>query len=216
MIEKLTCLICLFFVATMANRMTTEKEKRQFSLFSIVTFKNDECQAVSTSGLKGVCMTATECSSTGTSDGNCASAFGVCCVVKVSTCGSSVSKNASYIDNPSYPSAYTTTGSCSYTVKACSTDICQVRLDFFKVVLQQPKSTKGSCTNTYATITPGASGVTKFNNAPILCGTLTGQHLYIDSGRSSSTAATLKITLSAASDNYWRIKVFSNSMLEFE
>ena len=44
------------------------------------------------------------------------------------------------------------------------------------MVLQQPKSTKGSCTNTYAAITPGASGVTKFNNAPVLCGTLTGQH----------------------------------------
>jgi len=207
MFEKLTFLIFLFFVSTMANKMKTEKEERQFSLFSIVTFKNDECSAVSTSGLKGVCMTATECSSTGTADGNCASAFGVCCVIKVSTCGSSVSKNCSYIDNPSYPSAYTTTGDCSYTVTRCSTEICQVRLDFFKVVLQQPTSTTGSCTNTYTTITPGASGVTKFNNPPNLCGTLTGQHLYIDAGRSSSTVATLKITLASASDNYWRIKV---------
>ena len=119
-------------------------------------------------------------------------------------------QNASYIDNPSYPTAYSTTGSCSYTVTRCSTgivpvhtadrffkihlyfasivmplfvtkyiqisDICQVRLDFFKVVLQQPTSTTGSCTNTYTTITPGATGVTAYNRPPSLCGTLTDQH----------------------------------------
>lgn len=206
MIEKLPFVI-FFFALSSANEIAKGKLSRQFSLFSIVTFKNDECSAVSTAGLKGVCMTSTECSSSGTADGNCASAFGVCCVVKVSTCGSSVSKNCSYIDNPSYPSAYTTTGDCSYTVTRCSTEICQVRLDFFKVVLQQPASATGSCTNTYTTITPGATGSTAYNTPPKLCGTLTNQHLYIDSGRTVSTVATIKITLASASDNYWRIKV---------
>merc|ERR1712020_188127 len=206
MIEKISFLVCLFVLSS-ANEIATEKDSRQFSLFSIVTFKNDACAAVSTAGLKGVCMTATECSSSGTADGNCASAFGVCCVIKVSTCGGSVTKNASYIDNPSYPTAYSTTGSCSYTVTRCSTEICQVRLDFFKVVLQQPASTTGSCTNTYTTITPGASGVTAYNRPPTLCGTLTDQHLYIDSGRTTSTIVTIKFTLASASDNYWRIKV---------
>ena len=120
-------------------------------------------------------------------------------------------------------------------------EICQVRLDFFKVVLQQPKSTTGSCTNTYTTITPGASGVTAYNRPPALCGTLTDQHckntilslrtitilpnsfqftlnkstnknlfftfqVYLDSGRSTSTIATIKITLASASDNYWRVR----------
>merc|ERR1739844_487658 len=206
MIEKISFLVCLFVLSS-ANEIATEKDSRQFSLFSIVTFKNDACSAVSTAGLKGVCMTSTECSSSGTADGNCASAFGVCCVIKVSTCGGSVTKNASYIDNPSYPTAYSTTGSCSYTVTRCSTDICQVRLDFFKVVLQQPTSTTGSCTNTYTTITPGATTVTAYNRPPALCGTLTDQHLYIDSGRTVSTIATIKFTLASASDNYWRIKV---------
>ena len=55
-------------------------------------------------------------------------------------------------------------------------EICQVRLDFFKVVLQQPTSTTGSCTNTYTTITPGATGTTAYNKPPALCGTLTDQH----------------------------------------
>ena len=120
-------------------------------------------------------------------------------------------QNCSYIENPSYPSAYTTTGDCSFTVTRCSTgtyyyiccnktkliifqspifvpccikscfvlEICQVRLDFFKAVLQQPTSTTGSCTKTYTTITPGASGTTKYNTPPTLCGTLTGQHCKI-------------------------------------
>jgi len=152
-------------------------------------------------------MTATECSSSGTADGNCASAFGVCCVMKTSTCGGSVSKNCSYIENPSYPSAYTTTGDCSFTVTRCSTEICQVRLDFFKAVLQQPTSSTGSCTKTYLAITPGASGVTKYNKPPTLCGTLTNQHLYLDSGRTASTIATVKLTIDTSADNYWRIKV---------
>merc|ERR1739844_97934 len=206
MIEKISFLVCLFVLSS-ANEIATEKDSRQFSLFSIVTFRNDACSAVSTAGLTGVCMTTTECSSTGTSDGNCASGFGVCCITKTSTCGGSVSQNCSYIENPSYPSAYSTTGSCSYTVSRCSTEICQVRLDFFKVVLQQPTSTTGSCTNTYTTITPGATGVTAYNRPPALCGTLTDQHLYIDSGRTVTTIATIKFTLASASDNYWRIKV---------
>jgi len=206
MLDRIAFFISLF-VWSSANEIATPKDSRQFSLFSIVTFKNDECSATSTAGLKGVCMTSTECSSIGTADGNCASAFGVCCIVKTSTCGGSVSKNCSYLENPSYPSAYTTTGDCSFTITRCSTEICQVRLDFFKAVLQQPASATGSCTSTYTAITPGASGVTAYNTPPTLCGTLTGQHLYIDSGRSASTIATIKFTIAISADNYWRIKV---------
>ena len=123
-------------------------------------------------------------------------------------------QNVSYIENPSYPSSYSTTGSCSYTVTRCSTgkfckirgnycdyinfisefqpafynlitisyfilEICQVRLDMFKVVLQQPASATGSCTKTYTTITPGASGNTAYTKPPTLCGTLTDQHCKI-------------------------------------
>ena len=127
-------------------------------------------------------------------------------------------------------------------------EICQVRLDFFKVVLQQPTSTTGSCTNTYTTITPGATGTTAYNKPPALCGTLTDQHctnttiltfrtkkfsihiniicrhlvrfslrlihshesifyilVYLDSGRTATTIATIKFTLASASDNYWRV-----------
>ena len=45
--------------------------------------------------------------------------FGVCCVFMTSTCGASVSQNCSYIKNPGYPSAFTSTSSCSYSINKC-------------------------------------------------------------------------------------------------
>jgi len=187
---------------------TKDKQARQFSLFSIVTFKNDQCTTAG--GLKGTCMTSSECTGTGTASGNCAASFGVCCYIKVSTCGDTVSRNCTYIESPSYPSDYTTTGDCSYTVNRCQDDICQIRLDFTAVSLQQPKvstgTTNGDCSDTILDITGGLTANSIFSNPPNLCGTLTGQHVYIDSGR-ASTAATLKFTLATSASNSWRIKV---------
>jgi len=180
---------------------------RQFSLFSIVSFKQQECSAVSTTDLKGTCMTATECSSQsgGVADGNCAAAFGVCCVVSVSTCGSSITQNCSYIENPSYPGTWSTTGDCAYTVTRCQDDICQIRLDFLAATLQQP-STVGVCTNMQLIIASGSTSQSFTTNPPQLCGTLTGQHLYVDSGRASS-AATITFSIDTAAANSWRVKV---------
>ena len=55
-------------------------------------------------------------------------------------------------------------------------DICQLRLDFFKVVLQQPAVATGSCTDTYLTTTAGTTTASFQNTPPVLCGTLTDQH----------------------------------------
>jgi len=189
-----------------------KRDPKQFSLFSIVTFKNAECSSASTSGLKGVCMTASECNDKGYSDGNCAASFGVCCIQRVSSCGGEVSSNCTYIDNPSYPSTYTSTSSCSYTVKRCQDDICQIRLDFFKAILMQPQTAApnvGICSDTILKITGGTSSDSIINKPPDLCGILTDQHVYIDSGR-AATAATLAFTFGSAgtsSANVWRIKV---------
>ena len=46
--------------------------------------------------------------------------FGVCCIFLVSATGSTISQNCSYIRNPGYPSAYTSTSSVSYTINKCS------------------------------------------------------------------------------------------------
>ena len=102
----------------------------QFSLFSIVQFPNDECTSSSSSTTLGTCLTSSECANNGGSaDGSCASGFGVCCVISTSTCGTSVSTNITYIRNPSYPSSVTltSTGTCSFTVKKVSDDVCQLR-----------------------------------------------------------------------------------------
>ena len=62
------------------------------------------------------------------------SRFGVCCVFMVTACGSTVSQNCSYIKNPSYPSAYTATTSCQYTIQKC--DSCKLynNIHFSKLV----------------------------------------------------------------------------------
>ena len=64
---------------------------------------------------------------------------------------------------------------------SCFPDICQIRLDFTAVDLQQPSSTAGAtttgdCVDTILAITPGTSSSSIFNKHPDLCGTLTGQH----------------------------------------
>ena len=40
---------------------------------------------------------------------------------RVSSCSSSVKKNCTYVQNPGYSSAYTTSGACSYTVVPLNT-----------------------------------------------------------------------------------------------
>ena len=42
-------------------------------------------------------------------------------IIRKSTCGDSITKNCTYIQNPSYSSVYTTSGSCAYTVTPLST-----------------------------------------------------------------------------------------------
>lgn len=204
--HRKTFSLTLCFVLTFVSAI--ERDQKHFSLFSVVTFKNEACSAVSTSGLIGTCTTREEC--TGTVDGNCAAGFGVCCVYTVSACSSSVTKNCTYIENPSYPTTYATAGTCAYTVTRTQDDICQIRLDFFDAVLMQPTATGGGatvCTNTILQVTAGTTSQSRPLLPPQVCGTLTGQHMYLDSGR-ATTAATLTYTFIAASTaNRWRIKV---------
>ena len=115
----------------------------------ILLYSFSQCTAKSDTTTYGTCFTSSECGSKGgTTDGNCASGFGVCCIFKwvflinakeafyievtiissliifhnfrVSSCSSSVTNNCTYIQNPSYPTTYTTTGSCKYTVTPVS------------------------------------------------------------------------------------------------
>jgi len=148
--------------------------------------------------MKGTCLAESECTSkSGTVDGNCAAGFGVCCSFTLSTCGSTVTQNCTYIQNPSYPTTFTTSGACAYTVTPLSSDICQLRLDFDNFDITEDTTT-GACTDTFE-----AKGPTG-RNPMSLCGTATGQHLYVEQGR-STTPTTLTFTI--ATGGTWKIKV---------
>jgi hypothetical protein len=149
--------------------------------------------------MSGTCYAETECASKGgTVNGNCAAGFGVCCTFALSSCGSSVTQNITYIQNPSYPTSYTTTGTCVYSVTPVSSDICQLRLDFDNFDLVE--TTTGVCTDSLT-----ISGPTG-RNPMDLCGTLTGFHVYVENGR-STTATTFTFTTASTSGISWRAKV---------
>lgn len=204
-----TCCISLGF------SMEEHRIDRMFSLFNVVKFKNSECQAVSSTQLQGVCYTETECKNKGgTSDGNCAAGFGVCCVFRVNTCPGTVTQNGTFLENPKYPTAMATAGACVYTVNRLQADICQIRLDFTKALLYQPVSTTGVCSYTAGAagdtlaIVPGATNLATNQKPPTLCGKLTGHHLYIDAGISTiNVAATVTFSIGKAATQYWRVKV---------
>merc|ERR1711963_804962 len=123
----------------------------------------------------------------GKADGNCAAGFGVCCTFTESTCGNTVSQNCSYIENPSFPTAYSTAGACEYTVSPLNSEICQLRLDFDNFGLGETATT-GVCTDSFdVTVSSGRDYQT-------ICGTLTGQKLTFTLAASGASAT-------------WRVKV---------
>lgn len=184
-------IVCLNGDVEDLKKVESDRTKKQFSLFTIVSFPNDQCSAKSssTTGIAyGTCLSSTECNSDGgTIDGNCASGFGVCCTFKKTSCGSTITKNCTYIQNPGYSSAYTTSGSCSYSVTPLSSSICQMRLDFKKFATTI--ATSGTCTDSF-----DITGPSNTNSLSVLCGTLTGQHIYFENAR-STTSSTLAFTI---------------------
>merc|ERR1712018_217856 len=187
----------LSYVRTETETSTNEKQGKVFSLFSVVTFPNSQCTAKSDTTEYGTCYTASECTSLGgTTDGNCAAGFGVCCIFSTSTCGTAITQNCTYIQNPSYPTTYTTTGSCTHAVTPVSSDICQMRLDFDNFDITE--TTAGVCTDSFAMT--GPSGQNPMN----LCGTLTDQHIYIENARYTTTTT---LTFTIVTGGTWKIKI---------
>merc|ERR1712223_1095239 len=110
------------------------RDERVLPLFAVVTFKNNKCTG--TNGLTGTCYSTTDCNSKGGStSGNCAAGFGVCCIVSITACGGTVSQNNTYIANSGYPATLASVTSCQFSVNYCNSNICQLRLDFDNMVL---------------------------------------------------------------------------------
>jgi len=181
-----------------------------FSLFTVVQFPNDVCTTSSTSFTKGTCFSSSECNTKGgTAYGNCAAGFGVCCVVSTSTCGTTFSTNCTYVTNPGFPAAYTTTLSCVYTVSKLSSDICQLRLDFatLALVVSTATGTAGSCSSIIgdSLTVAGQTG----SNPPVVCGINTGYHMYVDTGTAASDTVklTFGLTATTGASRHWNVKV---------
>merc|ERR1712141_835413 len=121
-----------------AEDLSVDRTQKHFSLFSVVTFKNEECTSETTltgGARKGTCYTTTECSDkSGLKSGNCASGFGVCCVfIDNGSATKTFTENRTHIRNSEYPSYATATAKANsiiYTIDKAQDDICQVRLDF--------------------------------------------------------------------------------------
>merc|ERR1712203_1186443 len=190
------------------------KEGKAFSLFSVVSFKNEPC--VSSSGTtgsgvnrNGTCFTATECTdNSGTASGNCASGFGICCLFTISgDTGLTVSQNNTYIQNPSFPSVYTDTTALTYTINKCADNICAFRLDFETFQIEGPstytEASGGLCVDTFQVSSSPSQG-----DAPVICGANAGQHMYISVGPASGVTASLAFSFSGTStERTWEIKV---------
>jgi len=216
---KVFGLLCLVGVAC-ANSISRapSRDEKLFSVFQIVKFSNDVCTA--SNGNMGTCYTSSECSTIGgTSMGNCAASFGVCCTANVDSCsttGMLVKMNNTYIQNAGYPntvatgqstcaSSRQTSTTFSYMIQKYKSDIEQVRLDFLDVEIDAPSS--GSCANSTLTVT-GADSVTTKILPTNLCGVLTDSHIYLSvKDLALNGNLTLTISLNAQGTQKWNILV---------
>jgi len=182
------------------------RNKKLLSLFSIVTFPNQGCASMDASR-NGTCYTSTECQNKGgLKSGNCAAGFGVCCLFIVTATSTTIDQNCTYIQNPSFPSVYSSQTALTYTINKCSSDVCSVRLDFETFQIKGPadtlEATGGACVDGF--VASGTSGIT----TPTICGLNSGQHIYVEMGNSGSTdAAELAFSFSGDSTaRTWEIK----------
>merc|ERR1712025_926103 len=219
--------LCLLFVASVATA-PPPREKKAFSLFSVVTFPNKECTSQMTPPMNGICVTADECQNAGdvvaTKSGNCASGFGVCCLRTVEgNPGATITTALTYIQSPDFPAAVTALNNAATPPAVINrafniqggANVCQVRFDFITGVVDGPLAAAaapdnaGDCTTDVISVTTPARGATTAGiGIRNLCGTLTGQHLYVDvnSLTGGAMAATLNInTAAAAAARMWKI-----------
>jgi len=178
----------------------SSREQKLLNVFTIVNFPNSACNT--TDNTYGVCYTSTECSALGGSNaGSCASGFGVCCSLS-GNCGGSTTLNNTY-----FSSSSADTSPCKFTVCKCSTDICQIKLNFDTFSIDQPNSStstddktpKTQCTDSQFTAASSGS-----NSANTICGTNTGYHMYLEASESCNT---LEFTWTSTTSKSWKIHI---------
>jgi len=193
-----------------------ERQKR-IGIFEVVKFANDQCAG--NNGKNGTCFTEDECESrNGAASGECAEGYGVCCVFSLE-CGGMRKENCTYFESTNGQM-----GPCAAEICKMSSDIAQIRLDFDKFVLNGPSTATASTfkalagvqnaggaeatqatncmTDQFAVTAPGSHG------SPVICGTNTGEHMYVDASDNCN-----KIVFNIGSSTAeWSIKVMQYSM----
>jgi len=216
----------LLFVASVATALP--RHEKAFSLFSVVTFPNEECTTKMVPAMSGQCVTAEECTNSGgTAAGNCASAFGVCCFRFVEATQATetvpVNHDLTHIQNFGFPAAVgnamvaqggTQTATTLMFPVTADASICQIRLDFVNAVFSPPTAANGGTIGTCRAAAGGDGDALTIATTPAqrfgfnqLCGTLTGQHLYIDTARANPG---LTLTIATGTNTFartWKILV---------
>jgi len=222
----------LVFAGIIAAEVDDARTAKHFSLFSVVTFKNEECTSETTlagGARAGTCYSATECSDkSGTKSGNCASGFGVCCVfINKVVAAATVTENRTWIRNAEFPTyaTQTTALDVSYTIKKMQTDICQIRLDFelFQIAgpsnsLENiPTSSYNNCNRDKLLVTTTDLSTEQISDPGGLCGSLTGEHLYYDLTPTHTNTMTIKLTTVATGTTGTAITpVLANRIWDFK
>ncbi len=191
----------MFFMLIVGS-FGSRRENRLLNIFSLVRFANEGCQSRNETG---TCFTAAECGEIGgESRGSCALGFGVCCILTVEGCGSVIRRNCTYVQNRGYPDPRTESGECRFRIQRCESDICSIRFDFERLETIGPDFMgDGDCANDQVRFSTGSMST----SSPVLCGTLTGQHIYVDVSRTSVDAAVIDHDFSGSGSRFFRYKV---------
>merc|ERR1711981_479035 len=203
------------------TEVTNNRDEKVLPVFQIVRFPNDPCAVVG--GPKnGTCYTAEECSSKGgTNAGSCAQGFGVCCTFTLN-CGGQSSENCTYFDS----STTVVNGACEVNICKCSTNICQIRLDFSNFVISGPSTSSTSVGLLLNGNLIAAGGgpvaeatqcltdtftITNQENLPVICGINSGYHVYFDASENCNSLnfqlGNVAQGLSSIATRSWSIKI---------
>lgn len=159
---------------------------------------------------EGICLSSSECNAepNGFRVGNCAAGFGTCCQITLTACGSTVTRNCTFIQNPEYPDPTSLRGECKFNIQKDDAAICFIRLDFVRLNtahVMEGTGDSGACIDKI-TFTQG-NGFPM----PTLCGSnLSGDHMYLDAGPIADPlpiSFTHNFAASDTSDRRYRYKV---------
>ncbi|EDV50629.1 uncharacterized protein LOC6544783 [Drosophila erecta] len=174
------------------------RESKFLPIFALVPIGPGSCSAPS--GEQGNCIPSKDCVlRNGIPAGPCGGGYGVCCIF-LQTCGGVIRENSTYFVNPNHPDVYDGTGSCQVTVQKLHPDICQLRLDLDMFSIAPPEAANHLCNQDQLLISGGSP-------TPTICGSSTGDHMYIDAGLGQSNPIVLSVITSASFPRLWRIRV---------